>query len=106
MGTKLSFSTTYHPQTDGQSESTMKTLEEMLRASVLDFGGEWDGYLSLCEFAYNNSFIQPLEYHHLKYFIVVVVERPYVGKRLIQEVSMDPLLLQTQQKRSFKSEKS
>ena len=56
MGTKLSFSTAYHPQTDGQSERTIQTLEDMLRASVLDFGGEWDEHLVVCEFAYNNSF--------------------------------------------------
>ncbi|GJT43731.1 putative reverse transcriptase domain-containing protein [Tanacetum coccineum] len=53
---KLDMSTAYHPQTDGQSERTMQTLEDMLRACVLDFGGSWDVHLSLVEFSYNNSY--------------------------------------------------
>ncbi|KAJ9542555.1 hypothetical protein OSB04_029061 [Centaurea solstitialis] len=56
MGTQLHFSTAFHPQTDGQSERTIQTLEDMLRACVLDFGGSWDRYLPLAEFSYNNSF--------------------------------------------------
>ena len=56
MGTKLQFSTAYHPQTYGQSERTIQTLEDMLRACVLDFKVQWDECLPLCEFAYNNSY--------------------------------------------------
>ncbi|KAJ9552642.1 hypothetical protein OSB04_016687 [Centaurea solstitialis] len=56
IGTKLHFSTAFHPQTDGQSERTIQTLEDMLRVCVLDFGGSWDRYLPLAEFSYNNSF--------------------------------------------------
>ncbi|KAK9057437.1 hypothetical protein SSX86_022272 [Deinandra increscens subsp. villosa] len=56
MGTRLLFSTAYHPQTDGQSERTIQTLEDMLRACVLDFGGSWDAHLPLVEFSYNNSY--------------------------------------------------
>jgi hypothetical protein len=56
MGTKLRFSTAYHPQTDGQSKRTIQTLEDMLRACVLDFSGSWARYLPLIEFAYNNSY--------------------------------------------------
>ena len=56
LGTKLSFSTAYHPQSDGQSERTIQMLEDMLRACALDFGGSWDDYLPLVEFAYNNSY--------------------------------------------------
>lgn len=45
----------YHPRTDGQSERTIQTLEDMLRACFLDWKGSWDDHLSLVEFAYNNS---------------------------------------------------
>ena len=56
MGTKLNFSTAFHPQTDGQSERTIQTLEDMLRACMLDFQGSWEKHIPLVEFAYNNSF--------------------------------------------------
>ncbi|CAN6710987.1 unnamed protein product [Malus baccata var. baccata] len=56
LGTKLLYSTAYHPQTDGQSERTIQTLEDMLRSLVLQFGDSWHDRLDLMEFAYNNSF--------------------------------------------------
>ncbi|GJU22268.1 putative reverse transcriptase domain-containing protein [Tanacetum coccineum] len=56
LGTRLDMSTAYHPQTDSQSERTIQTLEDMLRACVLDFGGSWDVHLPLLEFSYNNSY--------------------------------------------------
>ncbi|GJT86128.1 putative reverse transcriptase domain-containing protein [Tanacetum coccineum] len=49
-------SATYHPKTDGQSERTIQTLEDMLRACVIDFGSGWDKHLPLAEFSYNNSY--------------------------------------------------
>ncbi|GJS21086.1 putative reverse transcriptase domain-containing protein [Tanacetum coccineum] len=49
LGTRLDMSTTYHPQTDGQSERTVQTLEVMLRTCILDFRGSWDVHLSLAE---------------------------------------------------------
>nr|GFA50054.1 putative reverse transcriptase domain-containing protein [Tanacetum cinerariifolium] len=56
LGTQLDFSTAYHPETDGQSERTIQTLEDMLRACVIDFGSSWDKHLPLLEFSYNNSY--------------------------------------------------
>ncbi|GJZ30360.1 putative reverse transcriptase domain-containing protein, partial [Tanacetum coccineum] len=41
LGTDISMSTAYHPETDGQSERTIQTLEDMLRACVIDFGKGW-----------------------------------------------------------------
>ena len=55
LGTRLHFSTAYHPQIDGQSEWAIQMLEDMLRACVMDFGGIWDTYLPLAEFSYNNN---------------------------------------------------
>ncbi|WRX18518.1 Integrase [Theobroma cacao] len=56
LGTNLRFSIAFHPQTDGQSEKTIQTLEDMLRACVIDFTGSWNRHLPLVEFGYNNSF--------------------------------------------------
>ncbi|KAI3762516.1 hypothetical protein L1987_52946 [Smallanthus sonchifolius] len=56
MGTRLNISTAYHPQTDGHSERTIQTLEDMLRACIIDFGGSWDSHLPLAEFSYNISY--------------------------------------------------
>ncbi|GKD95214.1 putative reverse transcriptase domain-containing protein [Tanacetum coccineum] len=56
LGTNLDMSIAYHPQTDGQSERTIQTLEDMLRACAIDFGKGWVNHLSLVEFSYNNSY--------------------------------------------------
>ena len=56
FGTRLNFSTAFHPQTDGQSERVIQVLEDMLRGCVIDFLGSWDRYIPLMEFAYNNSY--------------------------------------------------
>ncbi|KAK1429687.1 hypothetical protein QVD17_11902 [Tagetes erecta] len=56
LGTKLNISTAYHPQSDGQTERMIQTLEDMLRACVIDFGGNWESHLALVEFSYNNSY--------------------------------------------------
>ncbi|GJZ43046.1 putative reverse transcriptase domain-containing protein [Tanacetum coccineum] len=56
LGTSLDMSIAYHPQTDGQSERTIQTLEDMLRACAIDFGKGWVNHLPLVEFSYNNSY--------------------------------------------------
>ncbi|XP_028945190.1 uncharacterized protein [Malus domestica] len=56
LGSRLLYSTAYHPQTDGHSKRTIQTLEDMLRSSVLQFRDAWHKHLLLIEFAYNNSF--------------------------------------------------
>ena len=56
LGTCLHFSIAFHPQTDGQSKRTIQTLEDMLRACVMEFKGSWDTHFALMEFAYNNSY--------------------------------------------------
>nr|GEV83028.1 reverse transcriptase domain-containing protein [Tanacetum cinerariifolium] len=56
MGTQLDMSMAYHPQTDGQSERTIHTLEDILRACVINFRNGWERHLPLIEFSYNNNY--------------------------------------------------
>ena len=56
MRTQLIRRTTFHPQMDGESKRTIQTLEDMLRACVLDLKGSWEEHLSLVKFSYNNSY--------------------------------------------------
>ncbi|GJU03957.1 putative reverse transcriptase domain-containing protein [Tanacetum coccineum] len=56
LGTSLDMSTVYHPQTDRQSDRTIQTLKDMLRAYVIDFGNGWVKHFPLVEFSYNNSY--------------------------------------------------
>ena len=56
LGTQLRMSSAYHPQTDGQSERTIQSLEDLLRTCVLDHLGTWSDMLPLVEFTYNNSY--------------------------------------------------
>ncbi|GKC21199.1 putative reverse transcriptase domain-containing protein [Tanacetum coccineum] len=56
LGTQLDMSTAYHPKTDEQSERTIQTLKDMLRACVIDFGKRWERHLPLVEFSYDNSY--------------------------------------------------
>nr|AAX94824.1 retrotransposon protein, putative, Ty3-gypsy sub-class [Oryza sativa Japonica Group]ABA93187.1 retrotransposon protein, putative, Ty3-gypsy subclass [Oryza sativa Japonica Group] len=61
LGTRLNFSTAYHPQTDGQTERVNQILEDILRLCALDFGGAWDKSLPYAEFSYNNSYQASLQ---------------------------------------------
>nr|GEV49638.1 reverse transcriptase domain-containing protein [Tanacetum cinerariifolium] len=56
LGTDISMSTVYHPKTNSQSERTIQTLEDMLRAYVIDFGKGWVKHFPLCEFSYKNTY--------------------------------------------------
>ena len=61
LGTRLEFSTAFHPQTDGQTERVNQILEDMLRACALDYGSSWDENLPYAEFSYNNSYQSSLK---------------------------------------------
>nr|GEV38039.1 hypothetical protein [Tanacetum cinerariifolium] len=91
LGTNLDMSTAYHLQTDGQSERTIQTLEDMLRTSMIDFGSSWDRQLPLVKFSYNNSYhasikVAPYEFcteesvDHL--YARVSRQKSYADKRL------------------------
>ena len=100
MGTRLHFSTTFHPQTDSKSKRTIQTLEDMLRACVIEFKGSWDMHLSLMEFAYNNSYqssidMAPFEALYARKCHTPVCwdevgERRLIGPKLIQ-ITLDKI---------------
>jgi hypothetical protein len=61
LGTKLVQSSTYHPQTHGQTERVNQILEDILRACVIQYDKNWNKCLSLVEFSYNNSYQSSLK---------------------------------------------
>ena len=110
FGTRLDFSTTFHPQTDGQSERTIQTLEDILRMCVMDFGGQWDSHLPLIEFAYNNSYYASIErasYEALygrkcrSLLCWEVGERQLTGPELVQITSEKVPIIQQRLKTTF-----
>ncbi|GJX19631.1 putative reverse transcriptase domain-containing protein [Tanacetum coccineum] len=81
LGAELDMSTAYHLETDVQSERTIQTLEDMLRACAIYFGKRWEGHLPLVEFSYNNSYhasfkATPFEILKRVYPVVYTLELP------------------------------
>ncbi|GKC84967.1 putative reverse transcriptase domain-containing protein [Tanacetum coccineum] len=103
LGTRLDMSTAYHPQTDGQSERTIQTLEYMLRACVLDFGKGWDKHLPLVEFLYNNSYIPALRLLRLRRCMGASVDHLSDGLKLEIDSSLAQRSSTRRLRRSFKS---
>ncbi|GKC93751.1 reverse transcriptase domain-containing protein [Tanacetum coccineum] len=96
LGTQLDMSTAYHPETDRQSKRTIQTLEDMLRACVIDFGKGWEKQLPLVEFSYNNSYPchnrqHPFEAHYgRKYrslFVAEVGDVQLMGPEIIHKTT-------------------
>ena len=85
LGSRLNFSTTFHPQTDGQSERVIQILEDMLRSCIIDFDGSWEKYLPLVEFAYNNSY----QWHLMRPYMAENVERHYIGLSSVKRRLLD-----------------
>ena len=81
MGTRLSFSTAFHPQSSGQVEHVNQILEDMLRASVISFGMDWEKCLPFAEFAYNNSYQSSLGKAPFEVLMDDDVEHPLTGQR-------------------------
>ncbi|GKA46806.1 putative reverse transcriptase domain-containing protein [Tanacetum coccineum] len=79
LRTNLDMSTAYRLQTDGQSERTIQTLEDMLHACVIDFGNSWDRHLPLVEFSYNNSYHASIKVAPMKLCTEESVDHVYVG---------------------------
>nr|GEZ67965.1 putative reverse transcriptase domain-containing protein [Tanacetum cinerariifolium] len=103
LGTRLDMSTAYHPQTDGQSECTIQTLEDMLRACMIDFGGNWDVHLPLVKFSYNNSYCLSIRCASFEALYgrkcrspvlwAEIGERSLIGPELVQETTDKVVLI-------------
>ena len=64
LGTKVKLSNAFHPHTDGQAEHTIQTLEDILRAFIIDLKGNSDKHSPLVEFSYNNSYHSSISMAH------------------------------------------
>ncbi|GJR54790.1 putative reverse transcriptase domain-containing protein [Tanacetum coccineum] len=116
LGTRLDMSTAYHPQTDGQSERTIQTLEDMLRACVIDFGGNWDVHLPLAEFSYNNSYHSSIRCAPFKALYerkcrspvlwTEIGESSLIGPELVQETTDKVVLINEKLKAARDRQKS
>ncbi|GKD14118.1 putative reverse transcriptase domain-containing protein, partial [Tanacetum coccineum] len=116
LGTRLDTSKAYHPQTDGQCECTIQTLDDMLRACVIDFGGNWDVYLPLTEFSYNNSYHSSIQCAPLKALYgrkcrspvlwVEVGKSSFIGPELVQETTNKVVLIKEKLKATRDRQKS
>ncbi|GJZ01415.1 putative reverse transcriptase domain-containing protein [Tanacetum coccineum] len=90
-------STAYHSQTNGQSEHIIQTLEDMLKACIMDFEGSWDIHLPLVEFSYNNSYhssvkCAPFEALYGRKFRLLILwaevkEGQLIGPEIVQETT-------------------
>ncbi|GJU48159.1 putative reverse transcriptase domain-containing protein [Tanacetum coccineum] len=116
LGTRLDMSTAYHSQTDGQSECTIQTLEDMLRAPMIDFSGSWDTHLPLAEFSCNNSYhssnrCDPFEALYGKkcrspVFWAEFRENRLIGPEMVQETTDKVVLIKERLKAARDRQKS
>ncbi|GJY28489.1 putative reverse transcriptase domain-containing protein [Tanacetum coccineum] len=116
LGTDISMSIVYHPKTNGQSERTIQTLEDMLRACMIDFGKGWVKHLPLAEFSYNNSYhasIKAAPYEALygrkcrsPVCWAEVGEAQLTGPELIQEITKKIILIKQRMQAAQDRQKS
>src|ERR1044072_8468760 len=116
MGTHLSFSTAFHPQSSGQVERVNQVLEDMLRACVISFGKNWEKSLPFAEFAYNNSFqsslgMAPFEFLYGRKCRTPLNcpeagERQFFGLYMIQEAKEKVCIIREQLKTAQSRQKS
>ncbi|XP_068304298.1 uncharacterized protein [Pyrus communis] len=108
--------TTYHPQTDGQSERAIQTFEDMLRSSVLQFGDAWHQRLDLMKFAYNNNYhssigMAPFEALYGKSYRTPLCwseigERVLVGPKIVEETTQNIQVIKSNLKATQDQQKS
>ncbi|GKB51800.1 putative reverse transcriptase domain-containing protein, partial [Tanacetum coccineum] len=95
----------YHPETDGQIERTIQTLEDMLRACVIDFSKGWDKHFPLAEFSYNNSYYASIKAAPYEALYGRKCQSPVCWAEVGEAQLTGPELFQEQRKRSSLSSK-
>ena len=94
LGTRLNFSTAFHPQMDGQSERVIQILEDMLRSCVIDYEGNWDRHIPLVEVVYNNSFQSSIGMAPYEALYGRKCRTPLCWTKLSEKKVIDPDLIQ------------
>jgi len=92
LGAHLNFSTSYHPETDGQFEQTIQILEDMMRACMLDFKRTWEDHLHLMEFSYNNIYLDSIKMASFEALYGRKCRCRCVGMKLVKEDIYDQKL--------------
>ena len=82
----MNLRTIFHPQTDGQADRTIHTLEDILRAYVIDFKGNWDDHIPLIEFDNNNSCHPRIQMCPYKAFCVEDADLLMGGSKLVKHI--------------------
>ena len=98
LGTQLNLSTAYHPETDGQIERVNQVLEDMLRMYVMDNQTQWERYLPLVEFAYNNSYHSSIRMPPYQALYGRSCRTPLSWEKLEDRVMVGPELVQEMEK--------
>jgi hypothetical protein len=98
LNTQPRFSSTYHPQTDGQTERVNQILEDMLRACALQYGRSWDKSLSYAEFSYNNSYQESLKMAPFEMLYGHRCRTPLFWSKAGEQKVFGPIILQEAEK--------
>ena len=106
LGTKLNYSTAYHPQTDGQTERVNQVLEDMLRMYVMDKPTKWEDYLHLVEFAYNNGQQASLGMSPYEALYGRRCRTPVTWDNLVNKIVLGPELLREMEQEVVKIRKN
>ena len=93
LNTTLNFSTSFHPQTDGQTERVNQVLKDLLRMYVNDQPGKWEDYLHLVDFAYNNNYQASSRFSHFEIFHGRKCNNPIYWSNPVDKLVLGPELL-------------
>jgi transposase InsO family protein len=99
LGTQLNLIIAYHPETDGKTERVNQVMEDMIRMYVMDNQTQWEKYLPLVEFAYNNNYHSSIEMPPYEALYGRPCRIPLSWDRLEDQVTVGPELIQEMEKK-------